>query len=66
MSKEMTTVLKKHIAMLLACFFLCLIGMVIRLSYVQIGEGKRLLALAREQQTRNRTIVPTSSDNWCN
>lgn len=59
MSREMTTVLKKRIVMLLVCFLVCLVGMAVRLGFVQIGEGKRLLALAEEQQTRNRTIVPT-------
>nr|WP_242861421.1 hypothetical protein [Cellulosilyticum ruminicola] len=59
MYKGIPVLLKKRILIVAGCFVFGLVGMSIRLGYVQIAEGKMLDDRASEQQTRNRTIAPT-------
>ena len=59
MENDVSLALKRRMLIIMVCFVLGLLGMGIRLGYVQVVEGKRLQELADEQQTRNRAITPT-------
>lgn len=59
MQNDVSLALKRRMLIIMLCFTLGLLGMGIRLTYVQVIEGKKLQELADEQQTRNRAITPT-------
>lgn len=59
MQNDVSLALKRRMLIIMLCFTLGLLGMGIRLAYVQVIEGKKLQELADEQQTRNRAITPT-------
>lgn len=59
MQNEVSLRLKRRIFLLLIGFIVGVVLMGIRLGYVQLVEGQKLQELAKEQQTRNRTIAPT-------
>ncbi len=59
MENDVSLALKRRMLIIMLCFVLGLLGMGVRLGYVQVVEGKRLQELADEQQTRNRAITPT-------
>lgn len=59
MEREISLKLKRRILLVSICFTLCTVLMGIRLGYIQLVEGEKLQELAKEQQTRDRTIVPT-------
>lgn len=59
MKKQVTTTLKKRIILCSALFSLALVGLIIRLGYVQIAMGSFLQDKAYEQHTRDRLIAPT-------
>ena len=59
MQNDVSLALKRRMLIIMLCFTLGLLGMGVRLAYVQVIEGKRLQELADEQQTRNRAITPT-------
>ena len=59
MGNDVSLALKRRMLIIMLCFVLGLLGMGVRLGYVQVVEGKRLQELADEQQTRNRAITPT-------
>lgn len=59
MQNDVSLALKRRMLIIMLCFTLGLLGMGVRLAYVQVIEGKKLQELADEQQTRNRAITPT-------
>lgn len=59
MQKEVSIRMKKRILILITSFLLAIVGISIRLGYVQIVEGKALQDRALEQHTRDRLIAPT-------
>lgn len=59
MQNEVSLRLKRRIFILMMSFIAGVLMMGVRLAYVQIVEGQKLQELAKEQQTRNRTIAPT-------
>ncbi|MGL5677287.1 MAG: penicillin-binding transpeptidase domain-containing protein [Cellulosilyticaceae bacterium] len=50
---------KRRILIASALFLTAMLGMIIRLGYVQISEGEMLQGKALEQHTRDRAIAPT-------
>ncbi|MHC1747402.1 MAG: penicillin-binding transpeptidase domain-containing protein [Cellulosilyticaceae bacterium] len=59
MKKNVPITIKKRLFFVMVCFTLAVIGMIIRLAYVQIWEGEFLQDKALEQHTRDRHISPT-------
>lgn len=59
MRNEVSLRLKRRILILMSVFVVGIVTMGARLAYVQLFEGEKLLSLAKEQQTRDRTIAPT-------
>ncbi len=59
MQKEVSISIKRRILIVMICFFVAIVGVSIRLGYVQIIEGKILQDRALEQHTRDRLIAPT-------
>ena len=59
MQNQVSLRLKRRIFILMIGFIAGILMMGTRLGYVQIVEGQKLQTLAKEQQTRNRTIAPT-------
>ena len=59
MENDVSLALKRRMLIIMFCFVLGLLGMGVRLGYVQVVEGEKLQELADEQQTRNRAITPT-------
>lgn len=59
MKKNVPIIIKKRLFFVMVCFTLAVIGMIIRLAYVQIWEGEFLQDKALEQHTRDRLIAPT-------
>ena len=59
MQREVSIEVKRRILILISVFLLGVIGLSVRLGYVQIIEGKTLQDKALEQHTRDRNITPT-------
>ena len=49
---------KKKLKNILFCAFAIIIGLIIRVGYIQIVQGKELSNLAYEQQTLDRKVNP--------
>ncbi len=59
MQREISIRVQRRIFILMICFVSGILGMALRLGYVQIIEGKMLQDKALEQHTRDRFIAPT-------
>ena len=59
MHNQVSLKLKRRIFMLMVIFIVMTGVMGGRLAYIQLVEGEKLQSLAKEQQTRDRTIAPT-------
>ncbi len=59
MHNQVSLKLKRRIFMLMIIFIAATVAMGGRLAYIQLVEGEKLQSLAKEQQTRDRTIAPT-------
>ena len=56
--KVMKLTSKKKLRNILFCAFAIIIGLIIRVGYIQIVQGKELSNLAYEQQTLDRKVNP--------
>ncbi|MGL4362491.1 MAG: penicillin-binding transpeptidase domain-containing protein [Cellulosilyticaceae bacterium] len=50
---------RKRILIVMSFFVLLMVGLVMRLAYIQLGEGSMLQNKALDQHTRDRAVAPT-------